>query len=157
ATIGTFYMLTGIDNLVTSGNDVLPLPQSFQDLGQGSLIGIPNVIWMAIVVGVVCWFVLEHIRFGVNVRALGGNRQAAVATRLRVGRIDLTLYVTAAGTAALAGIIYSARVGAGQVTAGGTSSTLIVITAVLIGGVSLQGGMGGIQGVAIGAVLLSLI
>ncbi|MCW2783545.1 MAG: ribose transporter, permease protein, partial [Marmoricola sp.] len=49
------------------------------------------------------------------------------------------------------------RVGAGQVAAGGTTTTLNVITAVLIGGVSLQGGMGSIQGVAIGAVLLSLI
>ena len=72
-------------------------------------------------------------------------------------RIDLALYAIAGATAGLAGIIYSARIGAGQVTAGGTSTTLIVITAVLIGGVSLMGGMGSIQGVAIGAILLSLI
>jgi len=157
ATLGVFYMLTGVDNLVTDGNDVLPLPQVVQDIGQGSILGIPNVVLIAIAVGLAFWFLLEWTRFGINVRALGGNRQAAVANGLRVTRIDLTLYVLAAVTAGLAGIVYSARVGAGQVTAGGTGTTLIVITAVLIGGISLMGGMGSIQGVAIGAVLLSLI
>jgi len=63
-----------------------------------------------------------------------------------VRRIDLALYAIAGATAGLAGIICSARIGAGQVTAGGTSTTLIVITAVLIGGVSLMGGMGSVQG-----------
>ena len=157
ATLGVFYMLTGIDNLVTDGNDVLPLPQVVQDIGQGSILGIPNVVLIAVAVGLVFWFMLERTRFGVNVRALGGNRSAAVANGVRVVRVDLALYALAAVTAGLAGIVYSARVGAGQVTAGGTSTTLIVVTAVLIGGVSLLGGMGTIQGVAIGAVLLSLI
>ncbi|WP_187271880.1 ABC transporter permease [Aeromicrobium terrae] len=157
ATLGVFYMLTGVDNLVTGGNDVLPLPQVVQDIGQGSILGVPNVVLIAIAVGLLFWFLLEWTRFGVNVRALGGNRQAAVANGLRVTRIDLALYVLAAVTAGLAGIVYSARVGAGQVTAGGTGTTLIVITAVLIGGISLMGGMGSIQGVAIGALLLSLI
>ncbi|WP_350277885.1 ABC transporter permease [Kribbella sp. HUAS MG21] len=157
ATLGTSYMLTGVDTLITGGLDVLPLPDSFQRLGQGNIAGVPNVVLIAIAVGIVFWFVLERTRFGVNVRALGGNRQAAVGNGLRVVRLDLALYAIAAASAALAGMIYSARVGAGQVTAGGTSTTLIAITAVLIGGVSLQGGMGNIQGIAVGAVLLSLI
>lgn len=157
ATLGTSFMLTGVDNLVTGGLDVLPLPDSFQRLGQGNIAGVPNVVLIAIAVGLLFWFVLERTRLGVNVRALGGNRQAAVGNGLRVVRLDLALYAIAAGAAALAGMVYSARVGAGQVTAGGTSTTLIAITAVLIGGVSLQGGLGNIQGIAVGAVLLSLI
>lgn len=157
ATLGTFYGLTGIDNLVTDGNDVLPLPSGFQQIAQGSIAGVSNDLLIALAVGVVFWFVLERTRFGVNVRALGGNRQAAVGNGLRVFRLDLALYAIAAATAALAGMIYSARVGAAQVTAGGTSTTFNAITAVLIGGVSLMGGMGSIQGIAVGAVLLSLI
>ncbi|MFJ4274260.1 ABC transporter permease [Streptomyces coelicoflavus] len=157
ATLGTFYMLTGLNNLVTDGNDVIPIPQSFQDIAQGSVLGISSDVVIAAAVGVVFWFLLERTRFGVKVRALGGNRQAAVGNGLRVLRLDVALYVIAAGTAALAGVIYSAQVGAGQVTAGGTSTTLNAITAVLIGGVSLMGGMGSIQGIAVGAVLLSLI
>ena len=157
STLGTYYMLTGINNLVTDGNDVLPLPDGFQKIGQGEVAGVPTIVLIAVVVGLLFWFLLERTRFGVNVRALGGNREAAVGNGLRVVRLDLALYVIAAATACLAGLIYSARVGAGQVTAGGTSTTLIAITAVLIGGVSLMGGLGSIQGVAVGAVLLSLI
>lgn len=157
ATLGTFFVLGGIDNLITGGNDVVPLPASFQDLGQGSIAGVPNVILIAVAVGALFWALLEWTPFGVNVRALGGNRMAAVGNGLRVQRLDLTLYAIAAVTAGLAGMIYSARVGAGQVTAGGASTTLTVVTAVLIGGVSLLGGLGSITGVAIGAVLLSLI
>jgi ribose transport system permease protein len=157
ATLGTFYMLTGIDNLVTDGADVLPLPDSFKQVTQGSVAGVPNDVIIAVVIGLLFWFLLERTRFGVNVRALGGNRQAAVGNGLRVVRLDVSLYVIAAVTAGVAGMIYSSRTGAAQVTAGGTSTTFIAITAVLIGGVSLMGGMGTIQGIAVGAVLLSLI
>ncbi|MFG1921787.1 ABC transporter permease [Cryptosporangium sp. NPDC048952] len=157
ATLGVYYMLTGIDNLVTDGRDVLPLPDGFLRLGQTRVAGLPSIVVIAVVIGAVFWFLLERTRFGVNVRALGGNRQAAVGNGLRVFRLDLGLYVIAAATAAIAGLLYSARVGAGQVTAGGTSTTLIAITAVLIGGVSLLGGLGNIQGIAVGAVLLSMI
>lgn len=157
ATLGTFFMLSGFDNLVTGGFDVLPLPDSFQRIGQGNLFGVPNIVLIAIAVGVVFWFVLDHTRFGVNVRALGGNREASIGVGLRVVRIDLVLYIVGAVMAGLAGVIYSARVGAGQVTAGGSGITLVAITAVLIGGVSLLGGLGSIQGVAVGVILLSLI
>jgi ribose transport system permease protein len=157
ATLGTFYMLTGIDNLVTDGADVLPLPHGFEQVAQGSVVGVPNDVLIALAIGVLFWFMLERTRFGVNVRALGGNRQAAVGNGLRVVRLDVALYVIAALAAGVAGMIYASRVGAGQVTAGGTATTFTAITAVLIGGVSLMGGMGNIQGIAVGAVLLSLI
>jgi ribose transport system permease protein len=157
ATLGTFFVLLGVNTEVSQGDDVLPLPDSFTRLGQGDVLGVPNVVIYAVVVGVVCWFLLERTRFGVNVRALGGNRQAAVQNGLRVVRLDLTLYAIAGATGALAGIIYTARVGAGQVQAGGATTTLNVVTAVLIGGVSLFGGLGTITGVAFGALLLSTV
>ncbi len=93
----------------------------------------------------------------VKVRALGGNRRAAAANGLRVGRLETILYVLAGLTASLAGVIYAARVGSGQVSAGGSAVTLSVVTVVLIGGVSLLGGLGTITGIAVGAILLSEI
>ncbi|MCJ1703758.1 MULTISPECIES: ABC transporter permease [unclassified Rathayibacter] len=157
ATLGVFFVVLGANSLITGGLDVLPLPPEFVRLGQGYFIGIPNIIWIAVLVGIVTWFALEHTRFGVNIRALGGNRAAAVANGLHVKKLDLALYAIAAVTGGIAGLLYSARVGAGQVEAGGSATTLVVVTAVLIGGVSLLGGLGNITGVAIGAVLLSLI
>ncbi|MCW2855504.1 MAG: hypothetical protein JWR52_1119 [Marmoricola sp.] len=157
ATLGSFYVLTGITTVMTNGLDVLPLPQGFQTLAQDKFLGIPNTVVFAIVVGVLTWFVLERMPFGINVRALGGNRDAALGNGLAVAWLDVALYGTAALTGGAAGVMYAAQVGSGQVNAGGSSSTLTVITAVLIGGVSLLGGLGSIQGVAMGAVLLSLI
>ena len=157
ATLGTFFICLGLNTQMTGGVDVLPLPQPFLVFGQGTFVGVPNVIWFAVLTGIVFWVLLEHTRFGINVRALGGNRQAATGNGLRVARLDLALYVIAGVTAAFAGVIYSARVGAGQVEAGGSATTLVVVTAVLIGGVSLLGGLGSITGVAVGAVLLSVI
>jgi ribose transport system permease protein len=157
ATLGTFFIIEGLNIQFTGGLDILPLPDSFQRLGQGDVLGVPDIVLYAIAVGVLFWFMLEQTRFGVNVRALGGNRQAAIGNGLRVGRLDLALYVLAGVTAALAGIIYSARVGSGQVEAGGATVTLQVVTAALIGGTSLFGGLGKITGVAVGAFLLSEI
>lgn len=157
ATLGTFFIISGVCVLPTGGQDILPLPLTFQYLGQGSILGVPFVVLYALVVGLAFWFLLERTPFGVEVRALGGNRKAAIANGLRVGRIETILYVLASAMAALAGIIYAARVGSGQVAAGGSSVTLSVVTAVLIGGISLLGGLGSITGVAVGALLLSEI
>ena len=157
ATLGVFYILIGITTQITGGEDVVPLPEHFQVLAQSRLAGIPTPVIFAVLIGLVTWFVLEHTTFGVNVRALGGNRAAAVGNGLSVVRLDLTIYVATAVAAGAAGVLYASRVGSGQVNAGGATSTLTVITAVLIGGVSLLGGLGTIQGVAVGAVLLSLI
>lgn len=157
ATLGTFFVILGIDTVITNGADIYPLPADFQALGQGSVFGVPNIILYAVITGGIFWFLLERTTFGVNVRALGGNRQASIGNGLRVVQLDLRLYVIAGVTAALAGIIYAARVGAGQVLAGGAATTLVVITAVLIGGVSMYGGLGSITGVAVGTVLLSTI
>jgi ribose transport system permease protein len=157
ATLGTFFVFVGLSIQITGGQDIVPLPADFQLLGQGNVYGMPFIVIYALIVGLIFWFVLEHTPFGLEVRATGGNRKAAVANGLKVPRIETTLYIIGSLTAALAGIIYAARVGAGQVSAGGSSVTLSVVTAVLIGGISLLGGLGSITGVAVGAILLSEI
>ncbi|MFD0655075.1 ABC transporter permease [Streptomyces malaysiensis subsp. malaysiensis] len=156
ATLGTFYMLTGLNNLVTSGNDIIPLPQSFQRIAQGSVAGLSSDVVIAVAVGVLFWFVLERTHSSQRPRPRrqpsGRGRERTASAPARLGALR-----DRRRDGRARGVIYSAQVGAGQVTAGGTSTTLNAITAVLIGGVSLMGGMGNIQGIAVGAVLLSLI
>jgi ribose transport system permease protein len=156
-TLGTFYFIAGGVVLMTGGADVTPLPEYFGVVGNGTLLGLPFVIWYGIVVGVVYWTILEKTRFGYAVRAVGGNRLAAVENGVNAQRVERWLYVGAGGVAALAGIIYTARTGAGQVSAGGAAVTLTVISAVLIGGTSLFGGLGNITGTALGAILFAQI
>ena len=69
-TLGTFFFVGGVVVLFTGGIDISPLPTQFNELGTGSLFGIPNVIIAGAVVGVVYHIVLQHTRFGYNVRAL---------------------------------------------------------------------------------------
>ncbi|MDQ0474092.1 ABC transporter permease [Labrys wisconsinensis] len=157
ATLGTFFIIGGLCVEITGGQDIVPLPDAFQALGQGSLLGVPYIILYAVATGLLFSFLLEQTPFGVETRALGGNRKAAIANGLKVKRLDTILYVAAGATAGLAGVIYAARVGSGQVAAGGSSVTLTVVTATLIGGISLLGGLGTISGVATGALLLSAI
>ena len=156
-TLGTFYFISGLVVVVSDGNDIQGLPSGFQTMGQGSLLGVPYIIVYAVVIGILYWFILEKTRFGYNVRALGGNRTAAIANGLSARRIDMWLYLGGGALAALAGVIYTARTGSGQVGAGGPSVTLEVTSAVLIGGTSLFGGLGKVTGSAFGAILFAEI
>jgi len=154
-TLGTFFFLGGVVILFTNGTDISPLPAQFDALGTGSLLGIPYVVIAGLIVGISYYLVLEHSRFGYNVRALGGNRLAAIENGIPGRRLDTWLYIGSGTLAALAGIVYTARTGSGQVDAGGAPVTLTAISAVLIGGTSLSGGLGTITGTALGVLLFA--
>jgi ribose transport system permease protein len=156
-TLGTFYFIAGAVVLFTGGVDIQPLPDGFDEFGQGSVLGIPNLIIYGVVIGVIFHLVLQHTPFGFNVKAVGGNRVAANANGISPRRTNMWLYATAGGVAALAGILFSAQTGSGQVSAGGAPVTLTAISAVLIGGTSLFGGVGTITGTALGALLFAAI
>lgn len=156
-TLGMFYFVAGAVVLFTGGRDIQPLPDGFNAFGKGTFIGIPALIWYAVIIGVIYHLVLQHTRFGYNVKAVGGNLGAAVANGISAVRTNMWLYAGAGGIAALAGILYAARTGSGQVTAGGAAVTLTAISAVLIGGTSLFGGVGTITGTALGALLFATI
>lgn len=156
-TLGTFYFVSGFIVVFSGGNDIEGLPNSFVNLGTGSFLGVPDLIYYGAIVGVIYYVLLEHTRFGYNVKAVGGNRLAAVENGISAVRIDRWLYVGVAAVAALAGIIYTARTASGQVGAGGAPVTLEVVSAVLIGGTSLFGGIGTITGSLLGAILFAEI
>jgi ribose transport system permease protein len=154
-TLGTFFFLGGVVILFTNGADISPLPTQFDSLGTGSVLGVPDVVLVGVIVGVIYHLVLDHSRFGYNVRTLGGNRLAAIENGISARRLDAWLYIGSGTLAALAGIVYTARTGSGQVDAGGAPVTLTAISAVLIGGTSLFGGLGTITGTALGVLLLA--
>jgi ribose transport system permease protein len=130
-------------------------PTQFDSLGTGSVLGVPDVVLVGVIVGIVYHLVLDHSRFGYNVRTLGGNRLAAIENGISARRLDAWLYIGSGTLATLAGIVYTARTGSGQVDAGGAPVTLTAISAVLIGGTSLSGGLGTITGTALGVLLFA--
>ncbi len=156
-TLGTFYFIAGAIVLFTNGIDIEPLPSGFDAFGEGTIAGVPNLIIYGLVVGVIYHLLLQRTPFGYNVKAVGGGREAANANGISVRRTNMWLYAGAGGVAALAGILFAAQVGSGEVSAGGASVTLTAISAVLIGGTSLFGGVGTIAGTALGSLLFAAI
>ena len=157
ATLGMFFVAGGIAVVLTGGTDVYGFPDGFIAIGASDLGGIPYLILYAIGIGILFHVILESTVFGFNIRAIGGNRAAAAANGIRVARMDIALYAISGGVAALAGILGAARLSTASPAAGGASLTFQVITAVIIGGTSLFGGIGTIAGSALGAILFAEI
>jgi ribose transport system permease protein len=157
ATLGMFFVAGGIAVVLTGGTDVYGFSDDFINIGAGDIGGIPFLIFYAVGIGILFHVILESTVFGYNIRAIGGNRAAAAANGIRVARMDIALYSISGGVAALAGILGAARLSTASPAAGGASLTFQVITAVIIGGTSLFGGIGTIAGSALGAILFAEI
>ena len=105
---------------------------------------------------VLSYLVLSRTTFGRYVYAVGGNEEAARASGIRVNRIKLAAYAVCGALAGLAGIIQASRINTGQPNAG-LSYELDAIAAVVIGGTSLSGGIGGVGGTVLGALIIGVI
>lgn len=155
-TLGMMYIARGIVEFLTRGNPVYPLPANFNFLGQGRLFGVPVVVYVAIVLGIIGHIVLTKTVFGRSVFANGGNSETARVSGINIVQISLLTYVLNGTASGLAGVLTAARLGAALSNAG-MGMELTVIAAVIIGGTSLFGGSGSILGTAVGALLMSVI
>jgi ribose/xylose/arabinose/galactoside ABC-type transport system permease subunit len=155
-TLGMLYMARGLILFLTESRPIAPLPRSFTVIGQEEVFGLPLLIVYALVIAAVVHVLLEYTPFGWSVRAVGGNREAARNSGIAVKRVSLIVYTLSGLSAAFAGMLMSARLGSGQPSLG-VGFELQVISAVIIGGTSLFGGIGSIPGTALGAVVLSVL
>ena len=155
-TLGMLAIARGLALGITQGSTISGLPAPFLVLGQGSFLGVPIPVWIAVVLAIVAHLVLTKTVFGRRVFFLGSSEEAAVLSGIRVKNIKIAIFTIAAGMAAVEAIIETARLSVGQPAAGG-GYELVAIGAVVIGGASLLGGQGSILGTALGATLLALI
>lgn len=102
------------------------------------------------------WVVLNKTRFGLHTLAVGGRQDAARATGINVGRVQLAVYGTVGFLAAVGGIVLTGRLGNGSPNAG-LLLELEVIAAVVLGGTSLFGGVATIGGTIAGALLINFV
>lgn len=153
-TLGMLYAARGFITIITGGQPVFPFPRSFTDAVIARVAGVPVMVILAAIVGVVAHLILHHARFGRELLATGGNREAARLVGINVSRVSILGYLLGGAAAGFAGILLAARLGTAQASAG-VGSELVVIAAVIIGGTSLFGGNATIIGTAIGCLLLS--
>lgn len=129
---------------------------SFDWLGNGATSGIPNPIWLMILLYVVAHSVMTRTAFGRYVYAVGGNREAARLSGVPVRLVLLAVYMICGVMAGIGGLVDASRFEGGRPNAG-EMYELRVIAAVVVGGTSLSGGEGTIVGTLIGALIIAVI
>ena len=146
--------------LVVSNNKLIfefgPDQKVLTDIGAGALFGIPNEVYILVVLMLIVGFLFRWTKWGRHVFAIGGNEKAAILTGVPVRTVKISVYVLAALCAGLAGWLQLGWLGSAA-TSMGVGMELTVIAAAVIGGANLAGGTGTAFGAVIGAALIEVI
>ncbi len=156
ATLGMMATLRGLALVHSAGNMHFGLPPSLVWFGQGKIAGMPVAVIIALLFALFGAWMFKHTTFGLHVRAVGGNREAARLAGVPVNRVEVMVYTMMGLITALGGLIMIARIDSTQATIG-TAMEIHVISAVIIGGTSLFGGRGSVYGSVLGALLLAMM
>ena len=154
-TLGMMTVARGLALILSGGRPVSNLSRAFGVIG-GDAGGFPIPAIILVVTAAVSWVFLRKMRLGRYVYAVGGNEQAARAAGINVQTVKTMAYTICGGAAGLAGVVLASRITTGQPNAG-IAYELDAIAAVVIGGTSLSGGVGGVGGTLLGALLMGVI
>ncbi|WP_372797652.1 ABC transporter permease [Pontiella sp.] len=155
-TLAMMIIIEGVAFLICKGLPIFGFPKSFAVIGQGYVGPIPiPVIIMAIVMGL-GMFILRKTFFGRYFYAVGGNEEAALLSGINVKRVKYLVYTLSGFFAGVAGIVILSRTNSGQVLSG-KGFEFDVLTACVLGGVSVAGGFGKITNVLAGVLVLGVL
>jgi ribose transport system permease protein len=156
ATLAMMLVTSGFAYLLSEGQSIDQIPAQFVWLGRGAMIGIPNSIWLIVVLYCIAYFAMNRMMYGRCVYAVGGNREAARLSGINVRSITISTYVVCGALAGLGGVLMASQLKSGAPTYGAMYE-LYVIAAVVVGGTSLRGGEGKVVGTLIGALIIAVI
>jgi ribose transport system permease protein len=155
-TLGMMIFIRGLATIISGGNNIPIMDRAYTWVGQSTLGGVQIPIWICILCVLCGDFLLRKSRYFRQNYYIGGNENAAVLSGIPVAKIKIQNYMLSGALAAIAGILLSARLGNGSLTAGG-SMEFKVVTAAIIGGCALTGGKGTVLGSFFGAMLMATI
>lgn len=155
-TLGMQLIVYGICLVYTNATPLGGYRKAYTVIATGKFVGIPYMFIIAIVIGLIMWFVYNNTRHGKYMYAIGGNEAAAEVSGVNVNKTKIIIYVTAAALYAVAGFLLGAKAGGASVNMG-QGYELEAIAACTIGGVSVNGGIGRISGVVIGVLVFELL
>ncbi|MDQ2813048.1 MAG: ABC transporter permease [Actinomycetota bacterium] len=157
-TLAMLYIVRGIDGLIVNGVIITSssIPNAFIAIGFRTFLGIPWLAIIAFAVVVVVAYAMRSFRSGRDLYAVGSNPEAAALAGVPAARRVFTAFVISGSLAGLAGALFLALHAEVDVT-GGTGYELLVVAAVVVGGVAIFGGSGTVVGAALGALLLNTI
>jgi ribose transport system permease protein len=155
-TLGTLTIIRGAAFIIVGGNTVFGMPLDYRVLGRSYIGVIPIPVLIMVVIFALFYLLLNNLRFGRHVYAIGSNEEAAIISGVNVKRVKMAVFALSGLMAGLAGAILSSRLDSGQAsTAEGLE--LDVLTAVVLGGVSIAGGRGRLGSVFVGVLIIGIL
>jgi ribose transport system permease protein len=153
ATLATMSIFRGLAFIICGGKAVFVTNMFFLKMGSGRFLGIPIPVIIFIISYIIFMVILARTRFGRNVYMVGGNAVAARLAGINAQKLRTKIYMMTSGFAALGGIIQAGRMSSGQpMTSEGLEFD--AVTAVVLGGVAMSGGVGSLGGALIGLFIM---
>jgi ribose transport system permease protein len=156
-TLGTGYVLYGVAQIVSQGSIINRLPKDFLAIGRTPVFGLPSAVFVALGVAVAFHLLIGRSIFGRQLKAFGFGAKAAVLSGVPGAWINVSVYAFCATLAALSGLLFTVRVNAAQPDMGGGVFTFEVVTAAIVGGTSLFGGVGSVANSILGVLSIKII
>lgn len=155
-TLGTMTAVRGLALLISNGKPVIGISAEYKAIAASSVLGVPMLAVFLVVIILICSFVLAKTVYGRRVYACGGNLLAARVSGINTTKIRISTFAIAGLLAGLSGFLMTSRVTIGQPNAA-ESYEMDAITACVVGGVSMSGGVGKSWGVVVGRLLITVI
>ncbi len=157
-TLGTYAFYRGLAYVFLGDQAARDYPEAFTYLGQGRLPGtlIPFSVALFALLAIIFGLVLHKTTFGRYLFVIGNNEEAAVYSGVAVARIKMMIFTLSGFMSALVGLILAARFGSTRPDIG-AGLELTVITGVVLGGISIKGGLGTMPGAVLSLILLGLV
>lgn len=155
-TLGAFSVVGGISYYVTAGIPIYGLPSAFTNgLGRGTVAGLPVSVYVALALCIVLLIIQQRTRFGRHLYAIGGNPAAARLSGIAIDPSIVLAYTLCSMLAGIAGVLITARIGAGQANLG-SEYMLQSIAVAVVAGVSLRGGVGRVELLLVSSIFLTV-
>ncbi len=155
-TLGMGGFLTGLCMQLTNAKPIAPPTTQLMIFGNSKTLGVPNLVIITCMAFIVLYIVLRYTQFGRNCYAIGGDFEVAEYSGIPAYKIKAMTYVISGIVATLAGIMVTAKLNSGSHLFG-EQTALNVISAAVVGGVSLAGGVGGMPQAAIGYLFIAIL
>ena len=156
STMAMMEIVYGINMIYTNATPLGGYVSSYTGIASGRFLGISYLIWIALLVAVITWFIFNMTRHGKYMYAIGGNPQAAEVAGVPVKKTLIIIYAKAAAMYGLAGFMLGAKAGGASVQLG-YGYEMEAIAACTIGGVSVSGGRGKVSSAIIGVAVFEIL
>ncbi|MCX2824679.1 MULTISPECIES: ABC transporter permease [Bacillus] len=161
-TLGTMFLYSGIALVISGGSNasgyegISGLSDSYVQLANGSFIGIPNLVWLLVVLTVLFTLLLHRTRYGRYVLLTGANEKAAQYSGIKTKKVVILAYILSGLGGGLGGAFLTAYFGSARADIG-SETILPVITAVVLGGTLITGGKGSILGTVLASIFIGMM